>query len=713
LDQLVADPELAAWVVDGEWDLVIVDEAHHLFWSEHEVSPEYELVQDIAQRCGGLLLLTATPRQLGLESHFGRLRLLAPERFHSFAEFKRDSERYAGLADLADRILEGRFEGVAEDLEAWFPGDPELVEHARTLAPDKPHETDRLIANLIDRHGTGRMVFRNQRKVLSGFPQRTVHPTPLESNQNYDDFLAQCLPLLSDSAVGQRLLAGAPAFQAQEFTGRLQDNKKMLARAWSDDPRLQWLLPFLRQNSEKKFLLICSRKSVALALQEFLAHAKDVDVAVFHEELNLLERDRQAAYFAKPEGAQVLLCSEIGSEGRNFQFANQLILFDLPLNPALLEQRIGRLDRIGQHRDIEIFVPYARGGPQEFLFRWYHEGLDAFQQHIVEGDYIYEHLKDKIFTVFDALREPELLEPFIKESKNFVLGLKEKLQKGRDRLLELHSFNQEKSVELIAAIREMEDDEDLKQFMDQVFDLYGVSVEDQEQQQTQILLPTSHMSVPSFPGLPDEGVEITYDRNTAVSREELAYISFDHPMVAGVIDMILGIERGTTSFAVWKGAPEAGIALECVFVMESPAAEAKLGLERYLPPIPVHLIIDQNRQLRPDLLTLVKETKLDRGPISKLHKQREALTQIVETLLQSAEGEAEKTASAALEHAQKTAMNGLKEEYDRLRALRQKNPSVRQEELDYIEDVLGLILDFLEDARLRLDAVRLIMMVPA
>ncbi|MCO6763725.1 hypothetical protein KQH43_32020, partial [Streptomyces sp. EL5] len=78
-----------------------------------------------------------------------------------------------------------------------------------------------------------------------------------------------------------------------------------------------------------------------------------------HEGMSILERDRAAAYFADEEfGAQVLICSEIGSEGRNFQFAHHLVLFDLPAHPDLLEQRIGRLDRIGQRHTIQLHVPY-------------------------------------------------------------------------------------------------------------------------------------------------------------------------------------------------------------------------------------------------------------------------------------------------------------------------------------------------------------------
>ena len=81
-------------------------------------------------------------------------------------------------------------------------------------------------------------------------------------------------------------------------------------------------------------------------------------------------------------GAQVLLCSEIGSEGRNFQFASNLVMFDLPFNPDLLEQRIGRLDRIGQAHDIQIHVPYLEKTAQSVLVRWYHEGLDALRTYL-------------------------------------------------------------------------------------------------------------------------------------------------------------------------------------------------------------------------------------------------------------------------------------------------------------------------------------------
>src|SRR5690606_7076166 len=105
-------------------------------------------------------------------------------------------------------------------------------------------------------------------------------------------------------------------------------------------------------------LLICTSKEKVMALESALSKFPEFTASVFHEDLTLVQRDRNAAWFAEPDGAQLLLCSEIGSEGRNFQFAHHLVLFDMPFHPELLEQRIGRLDRIGQKKDISIYIPY-------------------------------------------------------------------------------------------------------------------------------------------------------------------------------------------------------------------------------------------------------------------------------------------------------------------------------------------------------------------
>ncbi|MFP1558118.1 helicase-related protein [Escherichia coli] len=128
----------------------------------------------------------------------------------------------------------------------------------------------------------------------------------------------------------------------QEFEG---DN----ATWWNFDPRVEWLMGYLTSHRSQKVLVICAPElATALQLEQVLREREGIRAAVFHEGMSIIERDRAAAWFARRTRAQVLLCSEIGSEGRNFQFASHMVMFDLPFNPDLLEQRIGRLDGIGQ-----------------------------------------------------------------------------------------------------------------------------------------------------------------------------------------------------------------------------------------------------------------------------------------------------------------------------------------------------------------------------
>ena len=135
----------------------------------------------------------------------------------------------------------------------------------------------------------------------------------------------------------------------------------------------------------------------------------------------------------------MLLCSEIGSEGRNFQFAHHLVMFDLPFNPDLLEQRIGRLDRIGQNHDIKIFVPCLENTAQSVLVRWYHEGLDAFEHTCPTGRTIYDSSYQTLLGYLAAPSQLEGFDDFIKECRTQHDALKAQLEQGRDRLLEMHS----------------------------------------------------------------------------------------------------------------------------------------------------------------------------------------------------------------------------------------------------------------------------------
>jgi ATP-dependent helicase HepA len=493
--------------INAGWDIVVVDEAHHLRWTPEAVSPEYALVEQLARGVAGLLLLTATPTQLGLAGHFARLRLLDPYRYNHYENFIAEAEGFEAVAEIAAKIIEQQPLKPKDQtaLKRIFNRDPErLDELLGALAQGKVGAREALIKTLLDQHGPGRVVFRNTRANMSGFPKRRFYPAPL-----------------SDGSATLIARSGRE-WEAEETGG-----DATIRYAFKGDPRIDWLVAFLKQDRGAKVLLICKSQRKVVAIETALQEKMAVKSGLFHEGLPLVQRDRNAAWFAEPDGAQLLICSEIGSEGRNFQFAHHLVLFDLPLNPGLLEQRIGRLDRIGQTDTIQIHIPYLVGSSEEFVLEWYHRGLDAIEASLPGGNEYQDRFRGRLFALALAYGKggkigKVQLEEFIKETRQFREALSAKLKKGRDRLLELNSFNREIAQNVIERIRAVDADPFLRNFLCALLDHFGVRIKEHEE--GDVFLDPSHAYVEGFPSIPKEGMLATFSRQRAIAREDIRFL---------------------------------------------------------------------------------------------------------------------------------------------------------------------------------------------
>ncbi len=665
-----------------DWDLLIVDEAHHLHWSEQAPSSEYCDVEIIARHSKGLLLLTATPEQAGLESHFARLRLLDPARFHSLEAFRQEEANYEQLMPLVNKL-----QALADTpLEEACASDPQLAtELTRWLGADQDkHKTaQQLIYELLDRHGTGRVLFRNTRAAVKGFPQRCLNPWPLPC---------------------------PPVYTARFAEAGLQPEQGVDEALWlKEDPRVHWLEQQLIALKPKKVLVICASAKTAVALEGHLELRCGIRGAVFHEGMTLLERDRAAAYFAETEqGAQILVCSEIGSEGRNFQFAHHLVLFDLPLNPDLLEQRIGRLDRIGQRFPIEIHVPYLQGTSQETLFRWYNEGLGLFGQSFSAGFAAFETFETDLR---QQLATPDAqLQDLLHRTQAFVEKTRSSAAQGRDPLLELNSCRTDVAEALIEAIEEAEDTSVLKDYMEDICDHYGVHYEEHSLHAL-IMQPTDQMLTGHFPGLKDEeGITVTFNREHALRREDMQFLSWEHPIVEETMDMLLSGELGNATLVTLalKGVPPGTLLLEAYYAVNV-IAPRECQLEQFLPATPVRVLVDIGGKSLGHALTHEQLNQLC-NPV-KIMTVPQIVRQIgteIDTLL----AHAEKLASTELGPLQQAARERMTtlitQETERLRALKKVNPSVREEEIRWFEDLAAINHDLIDKATLELQAVRLI-----
>ena len=341
--------EHAELLATRDFDLVIVDEAHHL---RDRASQSYKLVDRLNKRF--LLLLSATPVQNNLVELYNLLTLLKPGIFKTLREFR------------AAYMVAGK--------------------------PRQPANADRLRELM-----RGAMI-RNTRAVVAlKLPRRHAVTVRVDGEkgerQAYEDLAAEVRRLGAEGSAGThrmtlRHLLGAAGSSPAAAAGAVQRmaerhpraaNWRAMAKRWAAlgaGGKEAALIELLRRNPDEKKLVFVHYRETLAHLAGLLTKA-GIPFARFEGSLSGPEKDAAIAEFR--DKAAVLLCTESGGEGRNIQFCNTLINFDVPWNPMAIEQRIGRIDRIGQQREVFVFNLVTRGTLEEQVLQLLDEKISMFE----------------------------------------------------------------------------------------------------------------------------------------------------------------------------------------------------------------------------------------------------------------------------------------------------------------------------------------------
>lgn len=360
---------------------------------------------------------------------------------------------------------------------------------------------------------------------------------------------------------------------------------------------------------------------------------------------------------------------------------------------------------------MQIYVPCAKDSPQSRLARWYNDGLNAFEQTCPMGMALFSQFEDELEKVRSnstALSENEFSE-LLKQTKTVREKLKIELEKGRDRLLELNSNGGKQAQALADQIADEDNSPELVNFALKLFDIIGVEQEDLGANSI-VISPTGTMLVPDFPGLKEEGVTVTFDRELALAREEMEFLTWDHPMIRQGIDLVASGDIGKAAMAllVNKQLPAGTLLIELIYVVESQSPKG-LQLNRFLPPTPIRLLLDNkgnNIGEQVAFETLHSKLKpLGKNIANQMVKMARAN---IEALITRGDQLVKSLAEPIITEAKNQADQQLSTEINRLQALRAVNKNIRQSEIDILEQQRTQSLDELSKANWRLDCLRVI-----
>ena len=490
LETLIHRPELTQQAVSAGIDLLVVDEAQRIRRPRgHPGDAGWRAIEPIAAVGRHLLLLSATPLEDDAHGFFRLLQLLRPEEFPEDVSFEdrlargtplppcTSSTRRADIGGLPPRV------GIPIDLPAAVPAVvvPAVVGADLQVGPD---------LSVVSRRRT---IDRVRRALASGAA------------------LAAVL---------------GPDERALRRTAEAMD---------ATDPRVEWLLanaPRWRTAREKTLVFVAHRETLEM-LRTALSNRAQLASGAFHEELSAARRDTEVARFREPDGPSLLVSTECGGEGRNFEFCRRLVLFDLPWKPTVVEQRIGRLDRIGRRIPVEIVYFRPTGGIGADVVRLF-EALGVFREPLAG-------LEPQLAHVEGALEEIAL-DPHASLTDARLDGLIADAGAARTRIREaayqqLHRdpYRPDMAERILARVPA-----DLDALTERVVtdtcSRLGFRVEHLRGRRIFAIEFGSEAVVDSLPGVPGGSTYVgTFDREEAVEDESIDFFASGHPLVEGIL----------------------------------------------------------------------------------------------------------------------------------------------------------------------------------
>jgi SNF2 family DNA or RNA helicase len=402
-------------ITNLNYDLIVIDEAHHL---KSRSSVSWKFVNALQKRY--ILLLTATPVENKLEELYNLITILKPGQLKTPQEFRHhfvvrgDPRSPKNRGVLRELLADVMVRHSRSQVNVKLPPRRAHTIRLQPSAPEKALYED--VSNFVRRsiqQGEG----SGARKLTLGILQRELGSSPMAVAGTLHKLAAQ--PAWHE----QRSELQALAAQASDL---------------ADWAKADALLKVVESSGQERLLIFTQFQATLDALAERFS-AQGIRFIPYHGRLTTEQKDEAIRLFEQ-EG-QILLSTEAAGEGRNLQFCHVMVNFDLPWNPQRIEQRVGRIHRVGQTKRVEIFNLTAQGTIEDYLLQILDRKLNMFELVIGEMEMILGYLTE------EQDFEEMLLEVWLQNKDENALEtgmaeLGERLVAARQKMRRVQEFDQ-------------------------------------------------------------------------------------------------------------------------------------------------------------------------------------------------------------------------------------------------------------------------------
>lgn len=383
---------------------------------------------------------------------------------------------------------------------------------------------------------------RIQLRDLEGGTKRTLSQQRADELRDVAE-VADVLDELLDASVAEEELIRAEIQRLDSLVSRLGDMQDSKAQ------KLRDLIDSLQKTEPGEKVLVFTQ---FIDTQEFLAFALEKSgykVAQFNGRMSLDEKEEQVRQFK--DTAQILVSTEAGGEGRNFQFCHLMVNFDLPWNPMKVEQRIGRLDRIGQTRPVQIFNLVCQDTVEERVVTVLEHRIRLFEESVGSLDPILGEVEKEIeaLVMEPATQSDDAFETYEKDLEKRVREARERERTLSDFVLDRASLRSDRAQELLNQ-SPLARWSDLQGFIDQALDYHGGTLKEHSEG-GEVLGLSPRLAAKLKSG--QSAVRGTFAPEVARKMEDLPFFAFGHNLIDRIINLAITTEPNPTGARLIEG----------------------------------------------------------------------------------------------------------------------------------------------------------------